>query len=41
MLVRCPNCGSLMNEGDQCPECDHVDDVDCDCVWCLEREDLK
>lgn len=31
----CPNCSSLMNEGDPCPECDHVEGDDfCECSTC-------
>lgn len=33
--MTCPNCGSLMSEGDPCPECPHHDgDPGCDCAYC-------
>ena len=33
---RCPNCQSLMNAGDPCPECDHADNEPlCDCEHCM------
>lgn len=38
--TECPNCGSLMNVNDPCPECDHVDgDTFCDCDHCHAAED--
>jgi hypothetical protein len=33
-LIACPNCGATMNEGEHCPECDHMDDIDCTCQIC-------
>ena len=38
MLVRCPNCDAMMQDSGKCPCCGHWDDVDCDCRWCLTRE---
>lgn len=36
---RCPNCDSLMGDGDLCPECPHDDgDDECECQYC---EDLQ
>lgn len=36
--IRCPNCDSLMNDGDPCPECDHNSDGDCCCDHCIMQE---
>lgn len=36
-LITCPNCESLMNPGESCPECDHVDSYDCTCDACVEE----
>jgi len=37
---RCPNCDSLMNTGDSCPECPHRDDdPDCECRACDESRE--
>ena len=38
--MKCPNCGSEMNEGDLCPECEHVDgDFNCECNSCNPDDD--
>lgn len=38
-MDRCPNCASLMNcgEGETCPECEHVNDENCECPECAEK----
>lgn len=36
-LATCPNCGATMNVGESCPECEHVDDYDCQCDACAEE----
>lgn len=36
-MIKCPNCGSTMNEESPCPECDHEDGaLDCECRTCAE-----
>lgn len=38
--IQCPCCGSKMNRGDPCPECDHVDnDATCTCDHCIMQEE--
>ena len=39
--IRCPNCDAMMNEGEACPECDHTDvaDADCICDFCVYGDD--
>lgn len=38
-MDRCPNCGSLMNSGpgEDCPECEHMNDETCECAACVEE----
>lgn len=39
-IITCPNCQSKMNEGDDCPECDHSNDGnECDCAYCQAMAD--
>lgn len=41
---QCPNCGSTMNAGESCPECEHTEltNRDCDCrECCIEREEAN
>jgi hypothetical protein len=36
--MRCPNCGTVINKGYPCPECDHDDGDDyCTCETCASR----
>lgn len=42
MLILCPNCESIMSEGDRCPECNHNDgDGDCDCPYCEQNREWE
>lgn len=39
MYERCPNCESLMNTRESCPECDHSYKVDeCYCRFCVNQK---
>lgn len=35
--MTCPNCNAPMEPGDQCPECEHDDraEADCVCDYCV------
>ena len=38
MNHKCPNCESLMGDGEACPECNHVDwDDFCECGYCIDK----
>jgi phage terminase large subunit-like protein len=41
-MFRCPNCESMMNEGETCPECEHDDRIDevCQCEACLDGDEF-
>ncbi len=40
-LIYCPNCGSAMNPGQHCPECDHDDRGCCTCDHCIMLDELE
>ena len=37
----CPNCGSSMDRGEFCPECEHGDGAYCHCQSCTEGQGEK
>lgn len=40
-LISCPNCESLMNAGETCPECDHTEHGECICKSCMDKCDRE